>query len=71
VNASALTLIPKFTDLEDLESADLMPTEIPVLEKDSGSYEKAQKLMQNQDADESAALSVLKSIDCNPSSYAF
>jgi hypothetical protein len=44
VNASALTLIPKSTGLEDLESADLMPTELSVLEKDSGSHEKAQKL---------------------------
>lgn len=70
VNASALTLIPKSTGLEDLESADLMPTELPVLEKDSGSHEKAKKLIQNQDADESVALSVLKSVDCNPSSYA-
>jgi hypothetical protein len=70
MNASGLTLIPKSTGLEDLESADLMPTELPVLEKDSGSHEKAKKLVQNQDADESVALSVLKSVDCNPSSYA-
>jgi hypothetical protein len=44
VNASALTLIPKSTGLEDLESGDLMLTELSVLEKDSGSHEKAQKL---------------------------
>jgi hypothetical protein len=44
VNALALTLIPKSTDLEDLQSGDLMLTELPVLEKDSGSHEKAQKL---------------------------
>ncbi len=44
MNALALTLIPKSTDLEDLQSGDLMLTELPVLEKDSGSHEKAQKL---------------------------
>jgi hypothetical protein len=44
LNALALTFFPNSTDFEDLETAALMPTERPVLEKDSGSHKKALKL---------------------------